>query len=530
MWSRFGLRIWFVTLLLSIGCLYSLTSASAQSTRYALVIGNGDYFELSKLKNPVNDANDIATTLKSLGFELEILTNANLASMEEAVVRLGNKLSTSRDCIGFYFYAGHAVQLNGINYLIPADAHIISESYLKTRTLSLQDVLDIFKESRNTLNIVVLDACRDNPFSWARSGSRGLSVVSTQPPGSIIAYATSAGSVARDGTGRNGVFTAELLKVIHIPGLEIIDVFKRTGAAVQAVTQGLQVPAIYSQFFENVVLSSLGDDPNITTVPPKVPTLKKEIVYGSVILASKSTGILYLDGIVFGHLAAGSTVRLDDIPTGQVKMEMHYTDGNTEIKTVEVKGNATTMVSFAYMVQADVRKTAESSVVLLDAPVGGGYYGMYGGGGTAACFSLSQIMYISSIDVVIRTPGNASISTFHFNLQNSLTDPITIIASEVIEAPLGKMSTLAIKVDRNLQAGKYYLVGTIPGYVGTVTPGDVNGWLLSSGKYTGTGGNVEDGVWSGSNSRWNLLKGDYNQNGTIYYAPAFSVKGRPVSP
>jgi uncharacterized caspase-like protein len=182
--------------------LAALISASAfgQSGRYAVVIGNGSYTELGKLKNPMNDADDVGEALKGLGFQVDGISNADLPAMEDAVLRLGRLLSASKDSIGFFFYAGHGVQANGVNYLIPADAHIASESFLRTKALSIQEVLDILQEAHNTLNEVVLDACRDNPFSWARSGTRGLSVVASQPPGSIIAYATSAGSVARDGT------------------------------------------------------------------------------------------------------------------------------------------------------------------------------------------------------------------------------------------------------------------------------------------------------------------------------------------
>ena len=177
-----------------------------QSARYALVVGNGNYIELSKLKNPTNDAHDIGEALKSLGFQVDSLADADLATMEDAVVRLGNRLSTSKDSIGFFFYAGHGVQSNGINYLIPTDAHIPVEVFLRSKALSAQEVLDVLAEAHNSLNVVVLDACRDNPFSWARSGTRGLSVVDRQPPGSIVVFATSAGSVAQGRVPGGGRF------------------------------------------------------------------------------------------------------------------------------------------------------------------------------------------------------------------------------------------------------------------------------------------------------------------------------------
>jgi hypothetical protein len=222
--------------------------------RYALIIGNGDYTGATKLKNPVNDATDISEALKKEGFEVQLLLNADMVSMEDAVIKLGEQVSKP-DATGFFFYAGHGVQSGGGNYLVPVDARIPNEAFLKAKAISVQTVLDTLQEAGNNLNIVVLDACRDNPFSWSRSASRGLTVVGSQPPGSIITYATSAGSVAQDGDGRNGVFTTELLKNLSTPGLEINDVFKRTGAAVQSATGGKQVPAIYSQFFQSAYLA-----------------------------------------------------------------------------------------------------------------------------------------------------------------------------------------------------------------------------------------------------------------------------------
>ncbi|MDR1901941.1 MAG: caspase family protein, partial [Treponema sp.] len=179
----------------------------AAQQKYALVIGNGAYTNITRLNNPVNDANDMTAALQSLGFQVDTVLNGSLDQMENAVVRLKNRLSTNDNAYGFFFSAGHGVQASGENYLIPADANIASESFLRTKALHMQAVLDELNQAGNALNIVALDACRDNPFSWARSGSRGLQVVGSQPADSIIVYATSAGSTAADGTGRNGLFT-----------------------------------------------------------------------------------------------------------------------------------------------------------------------------------------------------------------------------------------------------------------------------------------------------------------------------------
>ena len=226
------------------------------SQKFALVIGNGTYKNLSRLANPVNDANDLAAALQSMGFVVDKLIDASQEQMDSAVTRLKNRLSVSANSYGFFFYAGHGVQSNGENFLIPVDANIPGENYLRSRAVSVQVMLNELNDARNELNVMVLDACRDNPFGWARSGSRGLAVLSGQPADSIIVYATSAGSTASDGTSRNGLFTSQLLKNLTIPGLEISEIFRRTGADVRAVSNGQQIPAIYSQFFGTAILKN----------------------------------------------------------------------------------------------------------------------------------------------------------------------------------------------------------------------------------------------------------------------------------
>ena len=228
--------------------------------------------EIQKLKNPSNDANAISDSLIRLGFTVTKLVNANLNEMEDAVVKLGDNLSTSNSSIGFFYYAGHGIQSNNENFIIPVDGHIPSEYFLKTKALSVQEVLDTLQGAKNKLNIIVLDACRDNPFSWSRSTTRGLTVTGAQPASSIIVYATSAGSVALDGEGKNGIFTTELLKNLEVPDLDVKDIFERTGAQVQNITNGKQIPAIHSQFFGSAILTSNATDINSNS-SSKIETL-----------------------------------------------------------------------------------------------------------------------------------------------------------------------------------------------------------------------------------------------------------------
>jgi len=263
---------------------------TAQERRVALVIGNGDYQAATKLINPVNDAADIGEVLVGLGFDVEVRIDADLDTMEKAVLRFGNKLAGSTDSVGFFYYAGHGVQSNGENYLIPVDARLSAESMLRTRAIPLQFVLDSIGEAGNKLNIIVLDACRDNPFSWARSSARGLAVVGIQPAASIVVYSTSAGKVAQDGTGRNGTFTEELLRHLPTPGLDIMEVLRRTGQDVQAKTASAQIPAIYSQFFGFLQLVP-GEAPAMAgPAAPMETSAKASPAAGSVTSAGSSSG------------------------------------------------------------------------------------------------------------------------------------------------------------------------------------------------------------------------------------------------
>jgi uncharacterized caspase-like protein len=228
--------------------IFIICSTVYAQQKHALVIGNGAYTNITKLNNPVNDANDMAAALTGLGFTVDKVLNGSLEQMESAVLRLKTRLSASRNAYGFLFYAGHGVQFNGENYLIPVNANIQTENSLRRQAYAVQEMLDELNDASNELNIVVLDACRDNPFPWKRSSSRGLQVVGNQPSDSIIVFATSAGSTAADGTGKNGLFTSHLLSNLKKPGLEVNEVFRLTMGDVAKASGNQQRPAIYNQF------------------------------------------------------------------------------------------------------------------------------------------------------------------------------------------------------------------------------------------------------------------------------------------
>ena len=241
--------------------------------KYALVIGNGNYTGISKLNNSVNDANDVAAALQALGFNVDKIVNGSLEQMENSVMNFKRRLGGSKDTYGFFFYAGHGVQANGVNYLIPIDAsNILNETHLRSRAVSLQFVMDSLDEAGNQLNMIVLDACRDNPFGWSRSGSRGLSVLSGAPAGSIVMYATSANSTASDGTGRNGLFTGQLLNNLKTPGLTVYDVFNKTGEDVLKASAGKQHPELSLRFFgANTAYLGAKPEAAVQTAPAPEP-------------------------------------------------------------------------------------------------------------------------------------------------------------------------------------------------------------------------------------------------------------------
>lgn len=210
--------------------------------RLALVIGNGAYDRIP-LKNPVNDARAMADALAECGFEVTMLENADKRRMEEAIRAFGAKLTPQS--AGLFYFAGHGIQVNGTNYLVPLTAKIEKESDIEYETVDSGRVLAEFANARAALSIVILDACRDNPFAGAtRSLTRGLAVVKLprDANGTLVAYATSPGNVARDGTGKNGLYTEELLRHMRTPGVKLEDVFKLTRINVKERSKGEQVP------------------------------------------------------------------------------------------------------------------------------------------------------------------------------------------------------------------------------------------------------------------------------------------------
>lgn len=212
------------------GLVPALATAYKDEKRYALVIGNSNYNkDIGILKNPVNDATDVATELRKSNFEVQLITNCTYVQLREAMRKFHEKLTNGpRDqTVGLFYYAGHGVQYQDENYLVPVDADVKFEDDILRMCFPVQRmVLANMERSNSRMNIVILDACRNNPFpATTRSVGSGLGEMK-RARGSFIAYATSPGSVASDGSGRNGLYTQELLKALRKPNLTIEQVFK----------------------------------------------------------------------------------------------------------------------------------------------------------------------------------------------------------------------------------------------------------------------------------------------------------------
>jgi hypothetical protein len=239
----------------------------ASEPRHALVIGNANY-AAAPLVNSANDAAAVAKVLERAGFIVDLKVNASQKQMQDAVTAFGDQLKGGG--AGLFYFAGHGVQIKGRNFLMPVGADIKREDEVPYKAVDVQQVLDKMETARNRINMVILDACRDNPFARSsRSGSGGLSQVDA-PIGSLIAFATAPGSVASDGKGANGLYTQHLLANIERPGTAIEEVFKRVRLGVRLDSSGTQVPwestSLEGDFFFFPPQAGAKSGP--TTLPP----------------------------------------------------------------------------------------------------------------------------------------------------------------------------------------------------------------------------------------------------------------------
>ena len=248
----------FATMLLS-------ASAYAQS-RVALVIGNGAYRQVSALANPTNDANDVADSLQRLGFSVTRVANATFEGMRLALRDFGPKVRAAEMAV--IFFAGHGLEVGGENYLIPIDADLKTDLDVPHEAISLKNVMQVVSPA-SKFGLVVLDACRNNPFAsrmvrTLRTRAVGRGLASVEPTGSIlVAYAAKDGTTASDGTGRNSPFTKALLTHLETPGLEVNFLFRNVRDDVLRATQLEQEPFVYGSLSREAIF--------FKAAPPPVP-------------------------------------------------------------------------------------------------------------------------------------------------------------------------------------------------------------------------------------------------------------------
>ena len=236
-------------LMVFVASLFSILLSGFASTlaiaeeRIALIVGNGAYTSVATLDNPVSDAGLMAKTLENLGFRVTLLSNSDQRTLTAGIARFGRDLRDAGDqATGLFYYAGHGVQSFGTNYLLPTDVSLTDAADLDLVAVPAESVLRQMRSARNKTNIVILDACRNNPFeSILDMNDNGLAEMNA-PTGTFLAYSTSPGAVALDGTEGNSAFTRALARKIKVPGTHIEQLFKQVRVEVLKSTKGRQIP------------------------------------------------------------------------------------------------------------------------------------------------------------------------------------------------------------------------------------------------------------------------------------------------
>ena len=245
---------------------WSAGAASAEE-RLALVIGNSAYESNAPLANPQNDAQAVAQLLNTAGFEVVMAFNLSRDIMKQTIEEFAGRVAEKgNDSVALVYYAGHGLQVDGENFLVPVDAKLTKEEDLANHGVKLADVMGALQFAPSKIRIVILDACRNNPFSGA-TGGRGLAIVDA-PAGTIVAYSTAPGTEALDGSGKHSPFAAAFMRTAKQPDLPIEQVFKRVRRLVNDSTDSRQTPWESSSLTSDFVFfSSITGQPNSPGAP-----------------------------------------------------------------------------------------------------------------------------------------------------------------------------------------------------------------------------------------------------------------------
>lgn len=314
------MRLWLLIALLWIGML----NVAGAEKRIALIIGNAHYRNVAPLDNPDNDARMIAAALRELGFVLVgegPLLDLDKSGLDDAVQRFGSALQGAD--VGLFYYAGHGVQVRGENYLVPVNANPVREADIDFQMLNTALVLRQMEAAGTRLNVVILDACRNNPFA-----GRGLRAVDSglaqmrAPEGTLISFATQPGNVALDGATGNSPYTAALAKTIKRPGLDLFQTFNEVGLTVKRLTAGAQQPWVSSSPISGRFYFAGGSTAPSTLTPqasePAYPDREAERAWG---VTKDTTSVAVLQDFIrqFGDTPYGSMARarLEELNRGQ---------------------------------------------------------------------------------------------------------------------------------------------------------------------------------------------------------------------
>ncbi|MBP7639104.1 MAG: caspase family protein, partial [Kiritimatiellae bacterium] len=320
-------------------------------SRYALVMGNAAYAD-APLLNPVNDATAVSEALRNVGFDVALHTDCTHEQMEESVRAFGERIRGAGAAL--FYFAGHGIQVEGQNYLVPLDARIEAENEAKFRCLNAGLVLAKMENAGAAVNLIILDACRNDPFARRfRSAAQGLASMDAAR-GTLIAYATAPGQVAQDtGSGEHSVYTGSLLRYLCEPGLRVEDVFKRVRGEVMAATGDKQVPwentSLVSDFYfarAYAVGPGTGETrpPAVVTPPPPPPPVP--ITGHLQVNVNVSDAAVSVNGENRGTAGPGAPLNIQDLPAGKVTVVVEAPDHERAERTVSIVRNEWTQEVF----------------------------------------------------------------------------------------------------------------------------------------------------------------------------------------
>ena len=259
----------------------------------ALIVGNSEYQNGgTKLTNAVNDANDMATNLNKLGFKVIKHVDCNIVDLDDAVSSFQSELNNND--VGLFYFAGHGIQIEGENYITSVDSVFTSESSVRYSSYALNRLIEAMDSSSNKTNLIILDACRDNPCQkgWGRTAKASSLAPMFAPKGTLIAYSTSPGETASDGIGKNGAYTESLLKHINKPDITIEDVFKKVRNSLSVVTQGKQTSwehtSLTGDFYFNLSLGNRIDKYSKRAIADELYVLDSSIACHKIISELKT--------------------------------------------------------------------------------------------------------------------------------------------------------------------------------------------------------------------------------------------------